>query len=56
MNSIIEALRVILGEPQFYVDGALNYNLLFEYFVGALIVLCVVCNVFRLVRCLFGGK
>lgn len=56
MQTVLEALRTILGEPNFYIDGAINYNALLEYFVGALLVLCVVCNVFGILRRCFGGK
>lgn len=58
MNTILEALRVILGEPEFYVrlGNATNYSwdygAMIEYFVGALILCIVVSSVFRFLMCL----
>lgn len=51
MTTVIEALRQILGVPDFYVTtGATpywDYSAMIEYFVGALILLVVVASVFR---------
>lgn len=54
MTSVIDGLRTVLGEPQFYVDGVLNYGYVFEYFVGAVIVCLVVCSVFKIIGKVFG--
>lgn len=63
MQTVLEALRQILGEPDFYKvlpNSSSSYNnyswdyaAMIEYLVGALILLCVVANVFKLLRCLF---
>lgn len=61
MNTLLEALREILGEADFYrvLSGnnpTWDYSLMIEYLVGAIILLCVICNVFALLRILFGGS
>ncbi len=53
MQSILEALRSILGEADFYItngsySGSWDYGAMIEYFVGALILCIVVSSVFRL--------
>ena len=54
METILEALRNILGEPDFYVKlgSATNYSwdygAMVEYFVGATILCIVVSSVFRI--------
>lgn len=59
MQTIIEALRQILGVPEFYVrlGNATNYSwdygAMIEYFVGALILMIVIASVFRLITKLF---
>lgn len=57
MNTIIEALRSFLGEPDFYkvlsgTDPSWDYGAMIEYFVGALILCIVVSSVFRFLMCL----
>lgn len=58
MNTILEALRVILGEPDFYrqmtsgSNYSWDYGAMIEYFVGALILCIVVSSVFRFLMCL----
>lgn len=53
MTTILEALRDILGTPDFYKQmGTMNnytwdYGAMIEYFVGALILCIVVGSVFR---------
>lgn len=54
METIISALRTILGEADFYItngsySGSWNYGAMIEYFVGALILCVCVSSVFRLV-------
>lgn len=48
MQTIVENLRVVLGVPSFYVNGVLSYDLMFEYFVAALLLLIVVSSVFKI--------
>lgn len=54
MDTIIEALRKVLGEPDFYRQLTVNgnytwdYGAMIEYFVGAVILCIVVSSVFRL--------
>lgn len=56
MQTILQALRQILGEPDFYVrlGNATNYSwdyaAMIEYLVGALLLLVVVSSVFRLLN------
>lgn len=53
MDTIINALRDILGVPEFYVrlGGQQNYTwdyaAMFEYFFAGVILCIVVCAVFR---------
>ena len=54
LKTILEALREILGSPNFYItDGSLagswDYGAMIEYFVGALILCIVVASIFRFV-------
>lgn len=55
MQTIIEALREIIGTPDFYVrlGGATNYSwdygAMIEYFGALLLVLIVVASVFKLI-------
>lgn len=61
MQTILEALRAVLGEADFYetgsgYSGTWDYGAMIEYFVGALILCIVVSSVFRLVALLFRGK
>ena len=54
MTSILEQLRSILGEADFYTQlGAStnyswNYSAMIEYFVGALILCITISSIFRL--------
>lgn len=56
MQTVIDALRSILGTPDFYkqMSGYNNYTwdygAMIEYFVGALILLIVVSSVFRFIN------
>ena len=60
MASILEALRVILGEPDFYkqmgsgTNYSWDYAAMIEYLVGALILLIVVSSVFKILVKVFG--
>lgn len=52
MQTILESLRQILGEADFYItsgsySGSWDYGAMIEYFVGAMILCVVVSSVFR---------
>lgn len=54
MNTIIDALRQILGEVDFYTvlsgnNYSWDYGAMIEYFVGAVILCIVVSSVFRII-------
>ena len=56
MNTIIEALRSIVGSPDFYKQlGGYNgsytwdYNAMFEYFFGCILLIVSVIFVFRFI-------
>lgn len=49
MNTIIENLRVVLGTPSFIVNGQLQPDLFFEYFVAALLLTIVVSSIFKII-------
>lgn len=60
MDTIIEALRQILGEPDFYVqlsgyNGSYtwDYGAMIEYMVGAMILMIVVSYIFRCIKWIF---
>ncbi len=56
MDSILEALRKVLGTPDFYVkmgsstNYSWDYGAMIEYLVASLVLICVVCNVFKFLR------
>lgn len=48
MESILTSLRSVLGVPDFYTSvGEINYGLMLEYLVGAIILCVVISSVFR---------
>lgn len=55
MQTVIQALRQILGEPEFYVrlgnqtNYTWDYGAMIEYFVGAVILCIVVSSVFKFI-------
>lgn len=55
MDTVINALRQVLGNPNFYKQMGYNdnyswdYGAMIEYLVGALLVLIVVSSVFKFV-------
>lgn len=59
MQTILEALREVLGTPDFYkrlTDNSnytWDYGAMLEYFVGAIILMIVVSSIFKLVSKLF---
>lgn len=53
MTTVLQALREILGNADFYVtssgySGSWDYGAMIEYFVGAVILCIVISSVFRL--------
>lgn len=59
MNTILEALRDILGVPDFYIEGSgysgtWDYGAMIEYFVGAVVLCLVISSVFRFLGKLVG--
>lgn len=54
MGTLIEALRQIIGEPEFYItngsySGSWNYGAMIEYMIAGLIVLVCVASVFKFI-------
>lgn len=53
MNTIIDALREILGPAEFYLTnsnyGSWDYGAMIEYFSAVLIVCVVVSSIFRFI-------
>lgn len=55
MDTILEALRQILGEADFYrqmtstSNYSWDYGAMIEYFVGALVLLVVISNIFKFI-------
>lgn len=55
MDSIINALREILGTPEFYVklgsqqNYTWDYAAMFEYFFAGLILCIAICGIFRFI-------
>lgn len=59
MQTLLESLREIIGEADFYItngnySGSWDYGAMIEYFVAALILCIVVASVFRLLGKLVG--
>ena len=60
MQTVIEALREIIGEPDFYAqmtsigNYTWDYGAMLEYAVAAMVVLIVVSSVFKCLRGFFG--
>lgn len=58
MQTIIQALRQILGEADFYYvlsgnNPTWDYGAMIEYMVGAMILMIVVSYVFRFIKWIF---
>lgn len=50
MQSLINSMREIIGNPQFYLsDGSWDYGSMIEYIGALLLVLIVVSSVFKLI-------
>ncbi len=62
MDTIINALRSILGEADFYKvlsgynNATWDYGAIIEYIVGALVLLVCISSVFRFLMLLVKGK
>lgn len=61
MQNILNALRSILGEADFYntsssYGGSWDYGAMIEYLIGALILMIVISSVFRFLMLLVKGK
>lgn len=62
METVLNALRSVLGEPDFYRQLTSNsnytwdYGAMIEYLVGALLLLIVVSSVFKFLMLLVKGK
>ena len=62
MQTIIQALRQILGTPDFYVrlenqqNYTWDYGAMIEYMVGAMILMIVISYVFRILKWLFARQ
>ncbi len=59
MQTILQALRQILGVPDFYVrlenqqNYTWDYGAMIEYMVGAMILMIVISYVFRFIKWIF---
>ena len=55
MNTMIEGLRQVIGKPEFYdvSTGAVQYDLMCEYFAAVIIIVIVVASVFRILGKVF---
>lgn len=59
MENLIEALRQVIGEPEFYVQLGSNQNYTWDYgamleYMSAVIVLCIcISSVFKFLRKVF---
>lgn len=55
MNTIIDGLRSVLGNADFYVagssgySGTWDYGAMIEYMIGALLLLIVVSSIFKII-------
>lgn len=54
MVSVIDGLRQVIGVPNFYIDGVIQYDAVLEYFVASVVVCIVVCSIFKLLGKVFG--
>lgn len=59
MNTVIEAMREILGVPEFYVrlgnqtNYTWDYGAMLEYAIGGMLLLIVVGSIFKIIRGVF---
>lgn len=55
MQTVIDALRDILGTPDFYIDGnnyssTWDYGAMIEYAIAGILVIVVVSSVFKILK------
>lgn len=55
MQTVIEALREILGTPDFYIEGSnysstWDYGAMIEYAIAGILVIVVVSSVFKILK------
>lgn len=57
MDSILDALRDVLGEPDFYVRSGTtytwDYGAMLEYAIAGIILIVVILQIFKLIRSFF---
>lgn len=49
MGTVIDNLRLVLGEPNIVVDGVVNFNALAEYLFAGIILCIVVNSIFKFI-------
>lgn len=55
MQSLIDSLRSVIGQPNFYnTSGAIDYAAVMEYFVASVLLCIVVASIFKIVTRVFG--
>lgn len=57
MDSILRALRSVLGTPDFYIENGnysstWDYGAMLEYMIAGVILCIVISSVFKFIRCL----
>lgn len=55
MQTVIDALREILGTPDFYIEGSnysstWDYGAMIEYAIAGILVIVVVSSVFKIIK------
>lgn len=55
MQTVMEALREILGTPDFYIEGSnysstWDYGAMIEYAIAGILVIVVVSSVFKILK------
>lgn len=55
MQTVIDALREILGTPDFYIEGSnysstWDYGAMIEYAIAGILVIVVVSSVFKILK------
>lgn len=58
LQTVIQALREILGTPDFYIEGSnysgtWDYGAMLEYAIAGMLVLIVVGSIFKILRAVF---
>lgn len=57
MDSLLNALRSVLGSPDFYIENSgysssWDYGAMLEYMIAGVILCVVISSVFKFIRCL----